>query len=123
MREEIAYLVPKTISICFYSVNTSFDRLDCLGRGKKKKKYIKIFNLDPKNNIYYLEWKFLRKNERGKKNVPNLKNARIFKISMDTIKSIELMQSSCKSMICLLFSKIYKNKRDFFKYFSYKWNC
>ena len=48
VREEIAYLVPKTISICFYSVNTSFDRLDCLGKGKKLKKITTIFSFRSK---------------------------------------------------------------------------
>lgn len=61
--------------------------------------------LDKQNNIYFLEWNFIR-NEKNKKILPKLKNAHIFKIASNTIKDIELLNSYCKNVLCFVYSMI-----------------
>lgn len=51
-----------------------------------------------------MEWNFLRSDSK-KKILPQIKNARIYKISSNNIKSIELLNSYCKDIICFVISK------------------
>ena len=60
---------------------------------------------DANNEIYFLEWNFL-KNEKSKRILPKLKNGHVYKISSQNIRNIELMNSQCKSILCLFYSKI-----------------